>query len=218
MWLCLICLRVDPTGLSDSLMKHDRGKRCDQAALSLCPQGKCKRNTKRKNRARKTEPANYLQLAFLFLLISLVFPFKLPVWAACCCTVSLWGSWAAPWSSRWPFAVLWLRAQHLSWHFAVCQRDAAGTLCAAAGKRRSSAGSSLASSFFSTSSSLPLSLGPRAHAVHRLTGGSTRKHLSVDKWTEQIPKWKLVLGVNRCMWKSLWGKTGIYLTIWMIYL
>lgn len=172
-------------GLSATLIKHDKGKGPATAALSA--PSKYKRTTKKKRQRQKNKklPNTYNRLP-LFSHFPVLFP-KLPVWAACCCRVSQWGSWAAPWSSRWPFAARWLKAQHLSWHFAVCQCDAVGTLRAAAEKRRSSAGSSLASSSSSTSFSLLSSLAPRAHAVHRLTGGSTSRHLRVDKCTEQIP-------------------------------
>lgn len=156
-------------------------------------------------------------------LISLFFCFffspKLPVWAACCCRVSLWGSRAAPWSSHWPFAARWLRAQHPSWHFAVCQCDAVGTLRAAAEKRRSSAGSSSASSSSSTSFSLLSSLVPRAHAVYHLTGGSTwagaSELTSAQKNSKSLFR-RYCWGFNRRNFVYAQVQSVIYLTTWMI--
>lgn len=169
-------------GLSATLIKHDKGKGPATAALSAPSKYKKKPQKERQRQKNKKLPNTSNWLSPLF--IPLFFP-KLPVWAACCCRVSHWGSWAVPWSSRWPFAALWLKAQHLFWHFGVCQCDAVGTPCAAAEKRRSSAGLSLASSSSSTSFSLLSSLVPKAQAVHRLTGGSTRRRLRFDKCTDK---------------------------------
>lgn len=189
--------------LSATLIKHDKGKRPATAA----PLSPHKIHTRIKNTRLKTKKKNFKHFSRVFfppLFKPLFPPSKLPVWAAYCCRVSHWGSWAVPWSARWPFAVLWLKAQHPSWHLGVCQCDAVGTLCAAAEKRRSSAGLSLASASSSyTSFSLLLSLVPRAHAVHRLTGGSTRRRHRFDKCTEQIPIWKLLLGINSCKGKGI---------------
>lgn len=107
---------------------------------------------------------------------------KLPVWAAYCCWVFQWGSWAALWSSRWPCAALWLKARHLPLRSAVRRCDAVETRYAAAERRRSSSvGPSLASSSFSTSCSLLLSHGPRTHAVHGLTVTSTHSSFRFNK-------------------------------------
>lgn len=168
-------------GLTTTIIKLDKGKGPATAALTA----PYKERWKNKNLQN-----NYIQ--FSHLLFSLFSP-KLPECAAWCCRVSQWESWAVLWSSHWQFASLWLKAQHLSWHFAVCQCDAAGTLCAAVEKRRSSVGLSLASSSSSTFSLL-LSLGPRTHVVHRLTGGSTCRSLTL-KSLKKIPIYKLLLGV-----------------------
>lgn len=147
--------------LSATLVKHDKGKGPAAAAL-----------TAPSKHRKKPQRWNYSP--------------KLPVWAAYCCWVFRWGSWAVLWSSRWPCAALWLKARRLPLRAAVRQCDAVETRYAAAERRRrrSGAAPSLASSSFSTSFSLLLSHAPRTHAVHGLTGRSTRSSFRFNKGEE----------------------------------